>query len=410
MTAPGMARKAAPAPCFHILDLGTSTLRLLQVRLVDGALVYAAHLTAPAHGMRKGAVISLAQAAEAMQKLAAEMEQRTGVPVERVFLSLTGAQVKGLSSQAGLPLTSRSREVTREDARRVLDLARAIALPDDRQILHVVPQEFVLDRQGGIHEPVGMLASRLEARIYAITAATSAKDNLVLAANHAGLEVEELIFAPLAAAEACLETEDRFAGVAMVELGAGSTGILAYSQGSLVHAASIAIGGDHFTNDISICLNTPVAEAERLKLGFGAATGALAGGDGVAIEVPGMHGQASRLLPQRQLCECIEPRARELARLIAKELATVPGLAAGMMLSGGGGRLPGLPEMLGEATGLGVRTAAPSLIEGMPAELAEPEFAFAVGACFYAHRLVARQQKAPGWWEKLRARWAQLAD
>lgn len=402
--------KPAPAPCFHILDLGTGRLRLLQVRLVDGALEYAAHLTAPSQGMRKGAVVGLAEAAAAMQALAAAMEQRTGQPVERVFLSLTGAQVKGLTSQAGLPLTSRSREVTREDARRVLDLARAIALPDDRQILHVVPQEFVLDRQGGIHEPVGMLAARLEAKIYAITVATSAKDNLVLAANHAGLAVEELIFAPLASAEACLGTEDRFAGVAMVELGAGSTGILVYSQGSLAHAASLAIGGDHFTNDIAICLNTPAAEAERLKLSFGAATGVYAGSDSVQIEVPGMHGQPSRLLPQRQLCECIEPRARELARLIARELALVPGLAAGLLLSGGGGRLPGFADMLADATGLAVRPAVPSLIQGMPAELAEPEFAFAVGACYYAHRLVARQQKAPGWWEKLRARWAELAD
>ncbi|HEY8056480.1 MAG TPA: cell division protein FtsA [Terriglobales bacterium] len=403
-------RKTPPAPCFHILDLGTSTLRLVQVRMAEGAMEYSAHLTAPAQGMRKGAVTGLAPAAEAMQALAAEMELRTGVPVERVFLSLTGAQIKGLTSQGGLPLNSRSREVTREDARRVLDMARAMALPDDRQILHVIPQEFVLDRQGGIHEPVGMLASRLEARIYALTVATSAKDNLVLAANHAGLEVEELIFAPLASAEACLETGDRFAGVAMVELGAGTTGILVYSQGSLVHAASVAIGGDHFTNDISICLNTPVAEAERLKLGYGAATGALAGGDGVSIEVPGMHGQPSRLLPRRQLCECIEPRARELTRLIAKELATVPGLAAGILMSGGGQRLQGLPEMLAEASGLAVRSAVPSLIEGMPQELAEPEFAFMVGACFYAHRLMSRRQRAPGWWEKLRARLNDLAD
>src|SRR6185437_6373198 len=205
----GLMAGAAELVPLNILDLGTAGIRLVQVVEQDGLLRYAGHVTAVSRGMRKGAVVGLADAADAIRGAAAQLEQTTGMPVERVFLSLTGAHVRGMSSQAGVALTSRSREITHDDARRVLDLARAIALPPDRQILHVVPQEFVLDRQGGIHEPVGMLATRLEAKIYAITVMAAAKDNLVLAANHAGLEVVELIFAPLASAEACLASEDR---------------------------------------------------------------------------------------------------------------------------------------------------------------------------------------------------------
>ncbi|MGH9475946.1 MAG: cell division protein FtsA [Terriglobales bacterium] len=400
---------AAPATTFNILDLGTARTTLLQIRVQEGVMAYAGHVSLATAGMRKGAVVALEGVANGIRSAALAMEQKTGAPLVRVFLSLTGAQVRGLASQAGISLTSRSHEVTREDARRVLDLARAMTLPDDRQILHVVPQEFLLDRQGGVREPVGMLASRLEVRVYAITAAVGAKDNLVLAANRAGLEVEELIFAPLADAEACLAAEDRFEGVAIVDAGAGSTTILGFSHGSLTHAAAIPIGGDHFTHDIAIGLSTPHGEAERIKIEHGQAT-ADSIGDASAIEVPAAGGGASRLVPLRRLCECIEPRARELVRLIQTELAKAGGLGAGVVLCGGAGRLPGFSDMLASATGFQVHQADPVLVEGMPSELAEPEYAFTVGACYYAHRLLVRQQHPPSFLDKLKARWSALAD
>ena len=396
----------------NILDLGTSGIRLVQVVEQGGLLRYAGHVAAPSRGLRKGTVVSVADAAEAIRAAAAGLEARTGLAIERVFLSLTGAHVRGMSSQAGVALTSRSREISHDDARRVLDLARAIALPPERQIIHVVPQEFVLDRQGGIHEPVGMLATRLEAKIYAITVMATAKDNLVLAANHAGLEVVELIFAPLASAEACLATEDRHAGVAFVDMGAGSTGVLVYRDGRVDHAAVVPIGGDHFTSDISIGLKTPLQEAERIKCGFGMAE-ASAGAETSAIEVPSQEGgiaaAPTRLVPLRRVGEWIEPRARELVQRIQAEVSKGPGLGAGMVLGGGAWRLQGLAEMLALATGMGVRAAVPQLVEGMPAEMHEPEYAFAVGACYYAHRILVRQQRPSGLWERLRARWQSLS-
>lgn len=400
--------KGAPDCAFAVLDLGTARTTLLQATLSQGTLRYLGHVTQASAGLRKGSVVSLPAAAECIRGAAARLEQRTGMPVERVFLSLTGAHVKGVGSQAGISLTSRSREITRDDARRALDLARSIALPEDRQILHVVPQEFVLDRQGGIHEPVGMLASRMEARIYAITVAAGTKDNLVLAANQAGLEVQELIFAPLAVAEACLRAEDRHAGVAVVDLGAGSTGILVYAQGSLAHAAVIGIGGDHFTNDIAVGLTTPQPEAERIKCDYGAVTVGYTA-ENSEIEVPGLGSVSPRLQPRRQLVECIEPRAKELIRMIGAEVMRAGPPIAGLVVSGGGGRLQGFLDMLAAATGLPVRVAAPSLIEGMPDEMAEPEFAFAVGGCYYAHRLLARQPRAASWWARLKQRIEELA-
>jgi cell division protein FtsA len=398
-----------PPGTITVLDLGTARTTLLQVHLANGAMRYAGHVSVASQGMRKGAVTSLPAAAERVRAAAGALEQRSGAPVERVVLSLTGAQARGVTSEAGIALTSRSREITREDARRVLDLARSMTLPDDRQILHVIPQEFVLDRQGGVQEPVGMLASRLEARIYAITVVAAAKDNLVLAANQAGLEVEEIVFAPLAIAEACLSTEERYAGVALLDMGAGSTGVLLYAQGALAHAGVVPIGGDHFTNDIAAGLGTPAAAAEGIKCEYGAVSASFAG-ETSAIELPGVGDMPSRSIPRRRLCECIEARARELVRMIQAEVSKAGALGAGIVVAGGGWRLNGLREMLAESTEMPVRVAQPAGIEGMPALLTEPEFAFSLGACYYAHRLLARQQHVPTVWEKLKAKLASLSD
>lgn len=396
-----------PAEAFSVLDLGTNQVTLTQIRLTDGVMNYAGHVRVPSQGMRKGQVIAPPAVATTLRQAAAALEAQTHLPVERVFLSLSGAHVRGLSSQAGAALTSRSREVTRADVRRVLDLSRAITLPEGRQMLHVEPQEFVLDRQDGIHEPVGMLANRIEARVYIVTVAANSKDNLVLAANQAGLEVQQLIFAPLAAAEACLQAEDRHAGVAVLDMGAGSTGVVVYASGGLAHAGVIPLGGDHFTNDIAIGLGATQAEAERIKCDFGGVDPALAAFNS-EIEAP-------QSLTHRQLCQWLEPRAMELIRLVRDELArsgagTTRALGAGLVLCGGAWRLQGLADLLGRKLALPVRIAQPMPVDGMPAAFGEPEYAVSAGACYYAHRLLSRQVRPPKLWDKLRQHWATLAD
>lgn len=390
------------APPIAILDLGSAKTTALVCEERDGLLRYAGRGQCESRGMRKGQVINLEFAAEAVRLAAEAAERAAGLHVERAFLSLTGAHVMGLASQAGVALTSRSREITRDDARRAIEIARNLDLPEDREILHVLPQEFVLDGHGGVRDPVGMLAGRLEARVFVITVAAAIKQNLVLAANRAGLEVEELVFAPLAVAEVLLRAEDRDLGAAVVDLGAGCTSLMAFLQGAARHAATIPVGGDHFTNDIAIAFNTPRGDAEKLKRFFGAARADRIN-DGTAVEVPSIGDRPSRTLPRRRLCECLESRARELAQLVRDELARaglLRALGAGVFLTGGGSRLAGFADLLEETLQLPVRSAAPALIDGMPPEFAEPEHAFAVGAAYYAHRVRFHHRPPARPWER----------
>ncbi|MGH9536047.1 MAG: cell division protein FtsA, partial [Terriglobales bacterium] len=384
-----------PAAPLAVLDLGTAKTVLAVCEERDGELRYLAHGEVESRGLRKGQVVQLDFATAAVKEAAAVVEAELGFPLERVFLSLTGAQPIGMASQAGVALASRSREVTREDTRRALELARELDLPSDREMLHVLPQEFVLDGQGGVRDPVGMLASRLEARVFILTVAAVAQQNAVLVANRAGLEVEEMIFAPLASAEILLRAEDREMGVAVVDIGAGSTSWVAYLHGMPFHAAAIPVGGEHFTNDLAIAFNIPREEAERIKLAFGCAT---AEGINAAtlVETPSLAGRPARELPQRRICDCLESRARELTQLVRDELARtglLRAMGAGIYLTGGGGKLAGFAELLEAELAMPVRMATPELVHGMPAKLAAPEYSFVDGACYYAHRV--RYHRAP---------------
>lgn len=386
-----------------LLDLGTAKTTVLVLQIREDRLEYAGHATVESRGIRKGLIVQLDDAVATIRQATEAVEQQTGVPLDRVFVSINGAHVRGLSGQAGISLTSRSREITRDDIRRVLDLARNVSMPEDREIIYVGPQEFVLDHQPGIHDPTGMLASRMEARVYMITVSAGAMKNLVWAVNKASLAVEEVIFSPLAVSEACLPAEERESGVAVIEIGAGSTGILAYLRSAVHHAGAIPIGGDHFTNDVAVGFNTTPGEAERIKREYGFASYDLVRGQSL-IEVPGFRGRPARMLPHRQLGECILPRAEELVDLIRADLeraGLLGALGAGLVLSGGGSRLPGLRELAETQLGVPVRMANPELIEGMPDEFASPEYAFLVGAGYYAHRVIRRAVRPVSLWNRL---------
>ncbi len=389
-----------------LLDLGTAKTTLLVLQIHEDRLVYAGHATVESTGIRKGLIVQLDAAVATIRRAMEMVEQRAGVTLDSVFVSLNGAHVRGLSGQAGISLTSRSREITRDDMHRVLDLARNVSMPEDREIIYVGPQEFVLDHQAGIHDPTGMLASRMEARVYMITVSAGAMKNLVWAVQKAGLAVDEVIFGPLGVSEACLPAEEREAGVAVVEVGAGSTGILAYLRSTVHYAGAIPVGGDHFTNDIAVGFNTTLHEAERIKREFGFASYDFVRGHSM-IEVPGFRGRSARMLSHQQLGECVLPRAEELMEMIRADLeraGLLGALGAGLVLSGGGAKLPGLRELAEEHMDLPVRLAAPELIEGMPDEFASPEYAFLVGAGYYAHRVIRRAVRPVSLWNRLMAR------
>ncbi len=396
-------RRQSPTS-FAVVDLGTASNKVLVTALSQGRLRYRAHAVQPSAGLKKGLVLNVATAAEALRQLIAQVETSNGQTIEKIVMSITGGHIRGVVRQAGMTLHSRSRDITADDVRRVLDLAQNQPWPEDYSLLHVEQQEFALDRQSGVHQsPIGMSASRLEARVFHIGAGAGAMQNRVTAANHAGLAVAELMYAPLAAAEACLRHEEREMGVALVDIGAGCTSLIIYAHQAPQHVGVIPIGGDHYTNDLAISFHTPPADAERIKRAFGVVDAASAG-DRTQIEFPGVGEQAQSTLSHRDLCDCLRSRAAEWLRLLENDLDKSGWrhhLGAGLVLTGGGARLGGLLELTQASLRLPVRLGIPALIEGAPDELAAPEFAFLTGATFRSHSFHVRQPAPPSRWARI---------
>src|SRR5690348_6651576 len=253
------------------IDLGSSKTGVLVAEMTETGVRYCAHGVCESRGSRKGLIVDLEKAAAAVQKAVEDAETLAGAPLERALVGVAGAHIRGLNSQGGISLGSRAREITREDMRQAVERARAISLPPDRQILHLLPQEFILDEQAGVHEPTGMMGSRLEVKVHVITGAASATQNVVTTLNRAGIHVDDTVFEPLASADAVLRPDERELGVCLADIGAGSTDVVVFHEGAVVHTSVVPIGGDHFTNDVAVGLRTPLAEAEKIKRAFGCA-------------------------------------------------------------------------------------------------------------------------------------------
>jgi cell division protein FtsA len=284
-----------------------------------------------------------------------------------------------------------------------------VPLPAGREILHLLPQEFILDDQAGIRDPLGMMGTRLEVRVHMVTAASSAAQNVVTAVNRAGVHVDDTVFEPLACADSVLRADEREMGVCLAELGAGSTDLIIFQDGAVAHTASIPVGGDHFTSDLSVGLCTPIAEAEKIKRVYGNAIVTLIP-EGNEVEVPSVGDRPSRLVAQRLVGEILEPRARELFELMRENLRHAGMLdlcVAGAVLSGGASRLAGVLDVAESVLRRPVRLAWPVPLPKMPATLAEPEFATALGLIFYAQRArIARGVQDDRWSSRLKALFA----
>lgn len=376
------------------LDIGSTKTCVLMAALEDGGLKFLALGATESKGLRKGLIVNLDATVSSIRRAVEEAESVAGVPVESVILGVAGSHVKGVNSRGGITLGQRARDVQRDDIRRAVDAARAITLPEDREVLHVLPQEFLLDAQNNIREPVGMVGQRLEVNVHIVTSAISATQNLVTAANRAGVIVADTVLEPLAAAEACLTQDERELGCALLDIGGGGTDIVVYAGGVVQHAAAVPIGGDHFTNDLAVGLRTPVPEAERVKLENACAWRGILGEDH-AIEIASVGDRPPRTVFARMLSDVVEPRAQELLTLVRDELkragldALIP---AGLVLTGGGARLKGLVEIAEDTFSLPVRIAAPRGLPGLPEEFAQPEYSAGVGLLLYGAR--ARRQVA----------------
>jgi cell division protein FtsA len=388
------------------IDVGSAKTCALVAEITENGLRYRGHGVAESRGTRKGVIVDLEKAVGSIQKAVEEAEDSLGAPIERALVGVSGSHVRGLNSHGGITFGTRAREISREEIRAAVDKARAVSLPSDREILHLLPQEFILDEQAGVHDPPGMMALRLEVRVHIVTAAASATQNVVTAVNKAGVHVDGTVFEPLACADSVLRADERELGVCLIDLGAGSTNIIVFQDGAVAHTAVIPIGGDHFTSDLSVGLCTPVAEAEKIKKLYGHAIATLIP-EGNEVEVPSVGDRPSRLLSQRMMGEILEPRARELFEMLRDNLRHAGMLelcVTGMVFSGGGSRLPGILDIADSVLRRPVRLSWPAPLPKMPASLAEPEFATVLGMAFYGHRArVARGVQDDRWSSRLKS-------
>ncbi len=371
-----------------VLDVGSARVRALVAEVVDGALRYRGHGTTIAKGMRKGLVADLNPAAKSIIQAADMAEQSANAILAHCVIGVGGPHVRGVNSRGGISLGTRMREITREDVRAAVDRGRSVSLPPERELIHLLPQQFLLDDQPGIHDPVGMVGNRLQVNLHLSTCSASAAQSLVTCANKAGLEVTDTIFEGVASAEATVSPDERELGVCLIDIGAGSTEIVVFFEGAVAHTAVIPIGGDHFTNDVAVGLHVCVEEAEFLKQHYGNCV-VTSISSSAQVEISGTPGHGPRAIPQRQIAEILEPRARELFYMLRDSLRTggvLEALGAGCILTGGGARLAGLLDAAESQLRVPARLGYPAALSRMPEELVQPEYATAIGMLLYTHR------------------------
>lgn len=388
------------------IDVGSSKTCALMAEVTDAGLRYRGHGLAESRGSRKGIIVELDKAVTSIQKAVEAAEDVAGVAVEHATIGIGGAHVRGVNSHGGISLGTRPREIGRDEIKQAVERARAIPLPADREILHLLPQEFILDDQSGVHDPLGMMAARLEVRVHMVTAATSATQNVITAVNKAGVHVDDTVFEPLAAADSVLRSDERELGICLADIGAGSTEIIVFLQGAVAFTGVIPVGGDHFTSDLSVGLCAPLSDAEKIKKIYGSAVVTLIP-EGNEVEVPSVGDRPSRLMPQRLVAEILEPRARELFEMM-RDMLRQSGMfelcIAGIVLTGGASRLPGIFDVAESALRRSVRLSWPAPLAKMPSTLSEPEFATVLGMVNYAHRArIARGYQEGGIGSRLKA-------
>jgi cell division protein FtsA len=371
------------------LDVGTSKVTAVVGEVLDGERLDIVGLgVSESRGIRRGVVVNLEAAVDSIKRAIDEAELMAGVEIDSVHLALSGPHIRAFNSRGVIAVAGKNREISREDVRRAIDAAKGVSLPTGREILHVLPQDFVVDDQEGIGAPVGMTGARLEVNVHIVTGGQSSTQNIVACVNRAGVEVVETVVEQLAASEAVLTEDEKELGVALVDIGGGTTGIAIYERGSLWHTAVIGIGGDHFTNDIAVGLRTPVPDAERIKRKYGCALSGMVDED-ETMEVASVGGRKPRIMPRRILSEILQPRAEEIFHLVWDDIRRAgheKSLNSGIALTGGGAILDGMPEIAEQIFDLPIRRGCPTGVGGLADHVNSPTFATGVGLVLYAFR------------------------
>ena len=361
------------------LDIGTSKIVAIVAEVTDEGLNVIGMGTQPSRGLKKGVVVNIEATMASIQRVLEEAELMADCRISEVYTGIAGSHIRSLNSSGMVAI--KEKEVTQADIDRVVDTAKAIAIPNDQQVLHILPQEFIIDGQEDVREPLGMSGVRLEVKVHIVTGAVSAVENITKCVRRCGIEVRDIILQPLASAKAVLNDDEKELGVCLMDIGGGTTDIAVFAGGAIRHTAVIPIAGDQVTNDIAMTLRTPTKEAEELKLRYGCALRQLADPNEV-IEVPGVGERAPRKLSRPMLAEVIEPRIEELYSLVQAELRRSGFeelLSSGIVLTGGSALLAGMTELGEEVFHLPVRVGIPSFVGGLSEVVRNPRYATSVG-------------------------------
>jgi cell division protein FtsA len=373
------------------LDIGTSKVCAIVGEMTEHGVEIIGLGSHPSQGLRKGVVINIESTVNSIKKAVEEAGLMAGCEIHTVFTGISGGHIKAFNSHGIVAV--KNKEVAQRDLERVIDAAKAVAIPMDREVLHVLPQDYIIDEQDGIKDPLGMSGVRLEAKVHIITGSVTAAQNIVKCCNRTGLNVAEIVLAPLAAAEAVLSDEERELGVMLVDMGGGTTDIAVYHDGTLKHTAVLGIGGNHVTNDIAAGLRTPFNDAERIKRRYGFAKARMATAE-ERVEVPSVGGKGAGTVSRQILCEIIEPRLDEIFELIQREVAKSGyegSLASGVVITGGSMLLPGAVEVAERTFGLPVRLGVPAHVGGLVDVIDSPAYSAGVGLVLHGMK---RQEHA----------------
>lgn len=365
--------------------------------------------TSDSRGLRKGVVVNLEATVDAIKKAQEEAELMAGVAIDSAFIGISGAHIKSFNSRGVIAVSGRNKEISREDINRVIDQSKAVSIPPDREIIHIIPQEFVVDEQDGIKDPLGMSGIKLEVNVHIVTAGITSVQNLKTCVSRAGIEIEEIVLNQIATSHSVLTHDEMELGVGLIDIGGGTTEIAIFERGSLWYTSVIPIGGDNFTNDIAVGLRTPIPDAEKIKKKFGCVTAQL-NEDEETIEVPPVgRGKKPRILSRQLLADIIQPRAEEIFRLIdneTKRMGYEKSLNSGVVLTGGTALLDGLEEVAEEIFDLPVRRGDPMGVGGLVDRVNTPDFSTAVGLTIFGFNQwkgkgITKDRKQ-GFWAKMK--------
>jgi cell division protein FtsA len=373
------------------LDIGTTKICAIVGELTDDGIDIIGIGSHPSRGLRKGVVVNIESTVQSIQRAIDEAEAMAGTEITHVYTGIAGGHIKSFGGRGVVAL--KDREVREADIARVIEQAKTVNIPVDREVIHVLPQEFIVDEQGGIKEPLGMTGARLEARVHIVTGAVTSAQNIVKCANRGGLNVADIVLQPLASSEAVLTDEEKELGVCLVDIGGGTTDIAIFQNGSIVHTAVIALGGNNLTNDIAMGLRTPMEQAERIKQKHGCALTSMVDKQEM-IEVPSVGGRDPRVMGRQILTEILEPRVEEIFQLVHHEIERngfSELLASGVVITGGSTLLPGMPELAEEIMGVPVRRGVPRGIGGLVDVVKSPVYATGVGLVVYGAKNLDRR-------------------